>query len=120
MGAVSGYGRRASRALCWLAVVVIAATAIFSTVGTSEGKPATDCPPTSVALATGTINYPPYERNVGSVLVFSLRSGIALLREPDSTAPLTVPGEITHIVLRLTVPVLLALVVLAIRGRIKR
>jgi hypothetical protein len=105
------------------------ATGVFATIGTTEGQ-AKGSLPVSVELTTGTIHYPMYDpgtihypmydRSVGSAFWFSVRDGVALLRDPGPTPPLTVTGKIFDIVLRLAVPVLLGLAVLAIRGRIKR
>ncbi|MFE3290568.1 pentapeptide repeat-containing protein [Rhodococcus sp. NPDC059234] len=53
-------------------------------------------------------------------LEFSARSSVALLRAPAGAPKLTGIGTVTDIGLRLLVPVLLALAVLAIRGRTKR
>jgi hypothetical protein len=127
--ALSGYGLRASRALVALMALLAIATGVFATIGTTEGQ-AKGSLPVSVELTTGTIHYPMYDpgtihypmydRSVGSAFWFSVRDGVALLRDPGPTPPLTVTGKIFDIVLRLAVPVLLGLAVLAIRGRIKR
>ncbi|MEV4236590.1 pentapeptide repeat-containing protein [Nocardia sp. NPDC049737] len=114
----SGYGLRASRTLLWLILALMIATAIFATVGTKDG-PMKGSLPQSVALPTGNISYPTYDRSVASALSFSVHTGTTLLRY-GPIPPLTIIGEITDIVLRLAVPILLALIVLAIRGRIKR
>jgi hypothetical protein len=121
--AVAGYGLRAWRALVMLLVTLALATVGFTTVG--------------FAAATGTEYRPAAATRAGQPVVYrqvtvptgrpgwvaavghSIDSATSLLR-PTQPAPLTVPGRVFEIALRLLGPVLLGLTVLAIRGRVKR
>jgi hypothetical protein len=119
---VSGYGLRAWRALATLLAVVLLAAVVFA----FWGFLATAQPPRPVRIdPQGTLIYeqPPAQRPAGldelpAALRFSAQSATALLRGPDR--PLTPIGEWLHMGLRLAGPVLLALAVLALRGRVKR
>jgi len=90
---VSGYGLRAWRSLTALALVVAGLAAAFYLVGFTS--------PTS------------YWKS----LLFAFRSTVSLT---DAQINLTAWGGLFQVVLRLTGPVLLALTLLALRGRVKR
>jgi hypothetical protein len=90
---VSGYGLRAWRSLAALAVVMAVFAAAFRWVGFT--------PPAS------------YWKS----LLFAFRSTISLT---DPSVQLTAWGGLFQALLRLTGPVLLALALLALRGRVKR
>ena len=93
---VSGYGLRAWRSLTALAVV----TALF-------------------ALAFDHVGFrkPPEPASYLTSLVFAFRSTISLT---DNQVTLTAWGSFLQALLRLSGPVLLALTLLALRGRVKR
>jgi hypothetical protein len=90
---VSGYGLRAWRSLAALAVVVAGLAAAFRCWGFTQ--PVT------------------YWKS----LLFAFRSTISLT---DAQVNLTAWGGLLQAILRLTGPVLLALAILALRGRVKR
>ena len=90
---VSGYGQRAWRSLAGLAVVMAVFAAAFRLWGFA--------PPTS------------YWKS----LLFAFRSTISLT---DPSVKLTAWGGLFQACLGLTGPVLLALTLLALRGRVKR
>jgi hypothetical protein len=92
---VSGYGLRASRALLSLAITIVVLGAIPLDLW----------------------GFRP-DRSYGHALLFSLQSGISLLRTPE--AKLTVAGEVIQIILRLAGPLFVGLALLALRGRVKR
>jgi hypothetical protein len=91
---LSGYGLRASRAILWLLLTIAAVTYL----GSGE------------TLIVGGKGY-------WDSLLFSLK---ALLPGIGPAATLTPIGEFTNVGLRIWGPALLALAVLAVRGRIKR
>ncbi len=93
---VSGYGLRAWRAVAWLAAVTALFAVAFHLVGFAV-------PPRPVSCWTS--------------LLYAFRATLSLT---DNQVTLTAWGELLQGVLRLTGPVLLALALLALRGRIKR
>jgi len=90
---VSGYGLRASRSLAALAAVMAVSAAVFRLWG-----------------FTHPVTY-------WKSLLFAFRSTISLT---DAQVNLTAWGGLSQAILRLTGPVLLALTLLALRGRVKR
>jgi len=90
---LSGYGLRAWRSLAALVVVLAVSAAVFRLWGFTR--------PT------------PYWKS----LLFAFRSTVSLT---DSQVNLTAWGGLFQVILRLTGPVLLALTLLALRGRVKR
>lgn|SRR5512135_12055 len=120
--AVSGYGLRASRAFLTLVATLLLATSVFTTVGIAS-SPQADPRPRRVNLATGEIIYqrgPEPDHSIGTAAEFAVRDSIALLRTPTPAPPLTAAGKVTAVLLRLLAPLLLALALLAVRGRTKR
>jgi uncharacterized protein YjbI with pentapeptide repeats len=94
----SGYGLRAWRALAALALVVGLAGVGFSRVGFHH----------------------PHPSQVASWL-YALQATVSLEgKARQLSGQLTLPGELLRVGLRFTGPVLLALAVLSIRGRVKR
>ena len=91
---VSGYGLRASRALACLLVVVVAFAVGFSLWGFKT------------------------KATFIQALLYSANSTTALLRGPQ--AALTTAGQVLDIGLRLLGPLLFGLVILSLRGRVKR
>jgi uncharacterized protein YjbI with pentapeptide repeats len=91
---VSGYGLRASRALAFLALTIVAGGLLLKCFG-----------------------FHPH-RSFWRSLLFSLESTISLLRVPR--AKLSAGGEIVQIALRLLGPLFFGLALLALRGRVKR
>jgi hypothetical protein len=92
---VSGYGLRASRALCALAATIALGAVFLHSFGFDRGKHPAD-----------------------GTLLFSLESTISLLRAPE--AELTPSGHVIQIALRLAGPLFFGLALLALRGRVKR
>jgi hypothetical protein len=93
---VSGYGLRAWRALAWLAAV----TAVLA-----------------VALHLIGFTRPPQPVSYWTSLLYGFRANLSLT---DSEVQLTAWGKLLQGLLRLTGPVLLGLMLLAIRARTKR
>lgn len=93
---VSGYGLRAWRSLTALAVVTALLAVAFHFVGFTR---------------------PPEPPSYWTSLLFAFRSTISLT---DNQVELTVWGSFFQALLRITGPVLLALTLLALRGRVKR
>jgi uncharacterized protein YjbI with pentapeptide repeats len=94
----SGYGLRAWRAMVALAVVIGLVGVGFSRVGFHH----------------------PHPSQVASWL-YALQAAVSLEgKARQLSGQLTLPGELLRVGLRLTGPVLLALAVLSIRGRVKR
>jgi hypothetical protein len=94
---VSGYGLRASRALAALAVTIIAFGLAYHVVGFDPEAPL-------------------YRAGL-----FSLESTSSLFRTPPTPGLALTPwGEILHVVERLLGPLFFALIVLSLRGRVKR
>jgi hypothetical protein len=119
---VSGYGLRAWRALATLLVVILLAAVGFAFWG--FGTPQE--PPRPVRIdPAGNLVYaqPPAVRPAGidelpNAIRYSAESATTLLRGPGQ--PLTPTGWTLHLIVRLLGPVLLGLVILSIRGRVKR
>jgi uncharacterized protein YjbI with pentapeptide repeats len=95
----SGYALRAWRALATLLLTILVISGLFVAFGFDD---------TSTAADTSFLG----------AAIFSFRTAIGLLRDPQPT--LTLAGDVLQIVLRLAAPVLLGLAVLSVRGRIKR
>jgi hypothetical protein len=91
---VSGYGLRSSRAVAALVVTVLLFAFLFDFWGLEES-----------------VSY-------GTSVTFALESTTSLLKGPDRD--LTAVGEAFWIVLRLLGPIFFGLVVLSLRGRVKR
>jgi hypothetical protein len=95
---VAGYGLRAWRALAALAMVIGLVGVGFSRVGFHH----------------------PHPSQVASWL-YALQATVSLEgKARQLSGQLTLPGELLRVGLRFTGPVLLALAVLSIRGRVKR
>ncbi|MDV8071165.1 pentapeptide repeat-containing protein [Rhodococcus sp. IEGM 1366] len=119
---VSGYGLRAWRAFTAIGVVIAAATVVFATVGVQDPPGMTE-KASWVHPLSGAIGYeqvPKASFGWGDSFELAARNSVALLRNPSNTPDLTPAGTVADISIRLLVPVLLALAVLAIRGRTKR
>jgi hypothetical protein len=95
---VSGYGLRGLRALVWLVVVIVGLAGVLQAIGFNGGDPGFRDVVIYAAQAS-----------------ISMASGNTALTEHVSWA-----GEVLRIVLRLTGPVLLGLMLLSIRGRVRR
>jgi hypothetical protein len=94
---VSGYGLRASRALTALLVTLLIFTGLLRIWGFEDS------------------------RSFGGSLLFSVNSSISLLRPgTDESEPLTAAGEVLATALRLLGPLLFGLMLLSLRGRVKR
>jgi hypothetical protein len=130
--AVSGYGLRASRALLTLAAVVAGAAILYTMPAFATVTP----PPeriSMVSLSSGKVSYtpPPTERKAlgfpegfPKALEYAARESISLPQAGGMPAMSGIDtkgrGTILDLVLRLAGPALLALAVLALRGRTKR
>lgn len=97
--AVSGYGLRAARSFATLAVVLLLAAGVLTTIGMDRS-------------ASG--------RGFSDALEFAVRDSLAVLRAPSVDLPLTGAGRLVDILLRLVGPVLIGLGLLAVRGRTRR
>ncbi|WP_079031832.1 pentapeptide repeat-containing protein [Streptomyces specialis] len=129
--AVSGYGLRASRALAWLAAAMTATVLVMMLAGlpADSPKPTTTGKQVEagreVTLVTDTpdpVNPhgPLRERLSGERFEPALRVVVNSVVFRSSGQDLTTAGTYTEMAARVTEPVLLALAVLAVRGRIKR
>lgn len=120
--AVSGYGLRAWRAFTAIGVVIAVATVLFATVGVDDPPGMTERV-SWVQPISGEVSYEQVQKaSFGWWDSFELaaRNSVMPLRNPGNTPSLTPIGTLTDIAVRLLVPALLALAVLAIRGRTKR
>lgn len=118
--AVSGYGLRASRALATLVLVLALGTLGFATIGFGPSTqtaylPVTSTQPVSYRQVSQTGPKPGWAAAVDQ----SVDSATALLRQ-NTPRPLTTPGRVIEILLRLLGPLLIGLAVLALRNRVKR
>jgi uncharacterized protein YjbI with pentapeptide repeats len=95
---ISGYGLRAWRSLALLALVVVGSATALS----------------FFTLRSGTNPPPP---SFGGALLFSAQSGLQMAGSADRY---TTVGQVFELVLRIVVPILIALAALAVRGRVKR
>jgi len=95
---VSGYGLRAWRALTLLALVILSSALLLS-------------------LFPLRSNAPEHPSGFGSALLFSLQSGLSLSGSAEQYSQV---AQTFQMILRVVVPVLIALAVLAVRGRVKR
>ncbi|CAL9674069.1 hypothetical protein SUDANB176_07631 (plasmid) [Streptomyces sp. enrichment culture] len=127
--AVSGYGLRASRALGWLLGAMAATVLVMMLWGlpASDPKPATTGRLTGQAIALTTDKPDPANptgpltsRLTSKRWEKSLRVVVNSVIFRSSGQELTTTGTYIEMASRLTEPVLLALAVLAIRGRVKR
>jgi hypothetical protein len=92
---MSGYGLRAWRALAWLLMVILVATAGLWAVGfTGQGQ------------------------SWSSALLYTVGAVTRLVSPPEGL--LTGPGQAIRLVVGLLGPLLLALALLAVRARVKR
>ena len=120
--AVSGYGLRAWRSFAAIGVVIAVATVVFAAVGV-EDPPGVTERVSWVQPISGEVSYeqvPKTSFGLWDSFELAARNSVALLRNPGNTPNLTPIGTVMDIAVRLLVPVLLALAVLAIRGRTKR
>jgi uncharacterized protein YjbI with pentapeptide repeats len=119
----SGYGLRAWRAVAGWVLLVLVGTAMFAGFGF---KPPTS--PQIVPVGVSSLGQAIYKRQgvsrsstlqqVPDALAFSVESTVSLLRPPDRS--LTLPGRWTQMLLRILGPVLFGLMLLSLRGRVKR
>jgi uncharacterized protein YjbI with pentapeptide repeats len=117
--ALSGYGLRASRAIAALLLLLLLTTTGFATVGFAASQRTEYHPIAGQAGAYAqTVTAGP-KPGWAAALDHSLDSATSLLRTPEAP-PLTQPGKVLEITLRLLGPLLLGLAVLAVRNRVKR
>ncbi|SOD66938.1 Uncharacterized protein YjbI, contains pentapeptide repeats [Streptomyces zhaozhouensis] len=125
---LSGYGLRASRALGWLAVSMLATIVLLMGFGLPASSPkqeATGTVPPSGGEVTLTIDKQPPQNPTGDRFTsdrfekaLSITLNSVVFR--SSGQDLTTAGTYIEMTSRLLEPTLLALAVLAVRGRIKR
>jgi hypothetical protein len=120
--AFSGYGLRAWRAAIGWALLVLIGAAMFAGFG-FKPPPSPEIVPVSVSLGRAVyekrdVPRPSSLQQVPEALAFSAESTVSLLRPPDRS--LTLPGRWTQMALRVLGPVLFGLIVLSLRGRVKR
>jgi hypothetical protein len=97
----SGYALRASRALGWLLGVLVVATVVLAAVGLEQPMGAPDST---------------FPARLGTAALVAVEGAVFRASEQQ----LTYVGRLIQTVLRLAGPILLGLVVLSIRGRVKR
>jgi hypothetical protein len=95
---ISGYGLRAWRSLTLLALVIVGSAVALS----------------FFTLRSGSNPPPP---SFGGALLFSVQSGLQMAGSADRY---TTVGQVFELLLRIVVPVLIALAALAVRARVKR
>jgi uncharacterized protein YjbI with pentapeptide repeats len=105
---ISGYGLRAWRAV----IATVLALLLFAFLFTHGGF-ATDVAHCARPSAGTTC-----DNSFGYAVIFGARTGVGLPTDPRPV--LTALGQVEQIALRIIVPVLLGLALLAIRGRVKR
>jgi hypothetical protein len=113
---VSGYALRASRAMISLILAVVLATLLFANMGFPAQQDSRG-PASTTVTRQGTSQATEWKQYLDA-LTYSLESTTSLLRPPDQA--LTRPGRWVQIVLRLVGPLLFGLMILSLRGRIKR
>ncbi|MFF7205637.1 pentapeptide repeat-containing protein [Streptomyces sp. NPDC008141] len=127
--AVSGYGLRASRALGWLLLAMIATMSVMMLWGLPKDDPKPESTGTvtgrSITLRTDTPDPAnpdgPYRKRLTTERFDkSLRVVINSVVFRSSGQGLTTTGTYTEMASRLSEPVLLGLALLAVRGRVKR
>lgn len=122
---VSGYGLRASRAIGWLAALLLVCSVAF-TLPAFARLPTPAAQISTINPDTGAVTYAPapnFDSSVswGQSAEFTARESLALFRIAGAPALDTTGwGAVLDIVLRFLSPILLALAALAIRGRTKR
>ena len=108
---VSGYGLRAWRALTAVLAILVLVALLLGAVGFATPSSATTA---RGVAATGA----PADTSFVGAVIYGARTAIGLPHDPQP--PLTRWGDMLQIALRITVPVLLGLALLSIRGRVKR
>ncbi|MFI8234932.1 pentapeptide repeat-containing protein [Streptomyces sp. NPDC085900] len=125
---LSGYGLRASRALGWLAVAMLATILLLMGVGLAQDSPkqqATGIVPAGGGKVTFTIDQddprnPTGQRFTGKRFDKALNTTLNSVVFRSSGQDLTTAGTYIEMASRLMEPVLLGLAVLAVRNRVKR
>ncbi|MGW3100004.1 pentapeptide repeat-containing protein [Streptomyces sp. NPDC001102] len=125
---LSGYGLRASRALGWLAVAMLATIVLLMGVGLAQDSPkqqATGVVPAGGGKVTFTIDQddprnPTGQRFTGKRFDKALNTTLNSVVFRSSGQDLTTAGTYIEMASRLTEPILLGLAVLAVRNRVKR
>ncbi|MFC5904236.1 pentapeptide repeat-containing protein [Streptomyces zhihengii] len=126
--ALSGYGLRASRALCWLAATMLVTIVLLMGFGLPQDTPkqqATGTVPAGGGKVTFEIGKddplnPAGDRFTGKRFEKALSVTLNSVVFRSSGQDLTTTGTYIEMTSRLVEPALLALAVLAVRGRIKR
>ncbi|MFD8652329.1 pentapeptide repeat-containing protein [Streptomyces mirabilis] len=125
---LSGYGLRASRAAGWLIVAMVTTVLLLMGLGLPQNSPrqeASGTVPASGGRVSFTIDKedpqnPTHDRFTGKRLEKALNVTLNSVIFRSSGQDLTTAGTYIEMGSRLLEPVLLALAILAIRGRIKR
>jgi hypothetical protein len=124
--ATSGYALRASRALAWLLGILVLATVLLAAVGLAQPATVstvqatiTGSPPNQtirLQAPTAAPDTPPFGARVGTAALVAVEGAVFRASEQQ----LTYVGRLIQATLRFVGPILLALAVLSIRGRVKR
>ncbi|MEV0090402.1 pentapeptide repeat-containing protein [Streptomyces sp. NPDC050738] len=125
---LSGYGLRASRALCWLGVAMLATIVLLMGLGLPRDSPkqeATGTVPRGGGRVTFEIDKadpknPTGDRFTGERFEKALNVTLNSVVFRSSDQDLTTSGTYIEMGSRLTEPILLGLAVLAVRNRVKR
>ncbi|WP_030954497.1 pentapeptide repeat-containing protein [Streptomyces sp. NRRL S-481] len=125
---LSGYGLRASRAVAWLVAAMLATVVLMMAVGLPTASPkqkATGTVPTGGGRVTLEIDKedpvnPSGQRYTGKRFEKALQVTLNSVVFRSSGQGLTTAGTYVEMTSRLLEPALLALAVLAVRGRVKR
>ncbi|WP_405787227.1 pentapeptide repeat-containing protein [Streptomyces sp. NBC_00029] len=126
--ALSGYGLRASRALCWLAAAMLTTILLLMAFGLPASSPKQEATGT-VPVGGGTVTFvidkqdpknPVKDRFTTKRFDKALSVTLNSVVFRSSGQDLTTTGTYIEMTSRILEPALLALAVLAIRGRIKR
>jgi uncharacterized protein YjbI with pentapeptide repeats len=114
---ISGYGLRAWRAV--MAVLVVLAVFAVLMVAFGFQHPASgQATGAATAVTTPARMTQPSDTSFPAAVIYGARTAIGLPGDPQPA--LTRWGDVMQIIVRITVPVLLGLAVLSIRGRVKR
>ncbi len=115
---ISGYGLRAWRAVMAILVVLALFPVLMVAFGFQHPASGQATGAASTSVTTPTQMTQPSDTSFPAAVVYGARTAIGLSRDPQPA--LTRWGDVMQIIVRITVPVLLGLAVLSIRGRVKR
>jgi hypothetical protein len=125
---VAGYALRSSRALSWLLSVLVIATVLLAAVGLQSPSPQlepqtatiTGRPPRqTIRFHPPVLRTPPAQRlpaRLGTAALVAVEAAVFRTSEQQ----LTYKGKVIQTIVRFVGPILLALALLSLRGRVKR